>query len=97
MKRSIYTHHANKQYKKRVKLSKKKKQELADNALEYGLDFWGTKGRLKKYLYHLYKIGDETADNIKVYKNFVFVFRENILITIYSLPGNLVNYMGKKK
>lgn len=85
------TKHAYKRAKKRLKLKRDAVDELAFNGLRYGIGRANAKGRLKKYLDKLY-LKEKNANNIKIYKGIVFVFKDALLITIFPLPGGLTKY-----
>lgn len=81
---TIVTKHA-KERTKRVIPSKKKAVQLAEEALEFGIKHEETTGFLNKYLTGLF-FYNKTANNIRIYKQKVFVFSNNTLITILNLP-----------
>lgn len=85
----IVTHHAEERTK-RLGLSKKKAIEIAEDAFENGVKLGETTGRLRKYFDSLY-FHEKTANNIRIHHQKVFLFNDNILITILDLPQNLNN------
>lgn len=85
----IVTHHAEERTK-RVVTSKKKALEIAEEAFGFGIKHEETTGRLRKYLTGLY-LQERTANNIRIHHQKVFLFNNNILITILNLPQNLNN------
>lgn len=87
MVKVVVTNHAEKRTK-RVVPSKKKAVEIAEEAFEHGIRHEETTGRLKKYLDGLYFL-KETANNIRIHHQKVFIFSNNVLITILNLPQNL--------
>lgn len=70
---------------KRIVPSKKLAQKLAEKALNQGIKHGETTGELKKFLDGLY-FYNETANNVRIYKQKVFIFHDDILITIINLP-----------
>lgn len=90
----VITDHAYKAMKKRSGLSRKKLDTLADEAFNRGLKAGNTVGALKRYCELTYKKSIEGHNQGRVctttlYKNFVFIFIEYKLITMYSIPGKL--------
>lgn len=91
------TKHGEKRIKERVNTgkSKKKAERVAVLALTRGLKYSDTKGRLRDYLFSQFAY-DFSANNLRVYNNHVWVFRDDILITVRPLPTryrtNFKNY-----
>ena len=79
------TNHAYKQCKKRLKLKKESVNKLAVKAFTEGMTHKEAKGSLSRYLSSLY-FKERTANNIKLLHDYVFIFRDNMLITVYILP-----------
>ena len=70
------TDHAAKRTKQRAGLPK---------ALQNGIRHEETKGALRRYLDSVY-LKRETANNIRIYCNNVYLFHNEMLITLYPLP-----------
>lgn len=79
------TDHAAKRTKERLGLPKRVTAKNADRALHEGIKHSETRGALHRYLDALYW-KRETANNIRVYCNNVYIFHDEILITIFPLP-----------
>ena len=77
--------HAEKRMKERVGLNKKTIDNVAKRALEKGLAHKDLKGSLLKYINSLY-LSHKKANNIKVFNNKVYLFRDTLLITVIPLP-----------
>lgn len=60
---------------------------VVNEALNKGYDTRLFCGKFKKYLDYLY-LSKRKANNIKVYKNYVFLFKGRSLITMFPLEGN---------
>jgi len=79
------TEHAAKRSKERLGLPKRVTTKNAERALQYGIKHGETKGSLRKYLDGIY-LKRETANNIRIYSGNVYIFHNEMLITIYPLP-----------
>ena len=80
------TKHGNDRARERIGIPKKAVERNAQSALLFGLDQSHSTGSLRRYLAALYERYDGAAGNIRVYGNFVYVFNEEILITVLNLP-----------
>jgi hypothetical protein len=58
-----------------------------------GLDRTTAKGQLKRHLDDLWA-KNQTADNIKVYGENIFVFDGRVLITLYPLPKRFRKHLN---
>lgn len=95
---SNVTTHAGKRIRERIGVNKKSVQTISDRALQRGLSHADLTGKLKRYVDKLYLNG-EVANNIKVYAEKVYLFRNTTLITVISLPTGLkklANKLSKK-
>jgi hypothetical protein len=88
------TRHSKQRTKDRLGLSKKLADKKAQEALDHGLRHKELTGGLKKYITSLY-FYNETANNIRVYQQKVYIFRDTKCITILNLPQNLCNVANK--
>jgi len=79
------TDHAAKRSKECVGLPKRVTGKNAERALHDGIKHGETRGALRRYLDALY-LKRKTANNIRVYCNNVYIFHDEILITIFPLP-----------
>lgn len=86
------THHGQKRVKKRCGINKKAAKRAADNALERGVTHKQAKGKLKEYLSDLYH-HSKAANNLRVYAEKVWIFKNNKLITVYHLPKRFKKYL----
>lgn len=81
----ILTKHSIQRTKDRIGISKKLTGKNAQKAMEYGLTHAQTKGGLKRYIDKLY-LTYRTGNNIRVYHRYIYIFKDNTLITIIDLP-----------
>lgn len=88
----ILTDHAKKRFKERLNIPKKSFERTALKAYNNGIGFYKAKGKLKEYLTYLYTKYDNPNNDwilIKIYGEYIYIFKENILITMYSIPNEL--------
>ena len=85
-KEAVITDHAYKKLKKRTGLNKTTFDLLVNEALTDGISCYKFKGRLRSYLNSL-MIREKKAKNIRIYKNYVFIFNGHVLATMYPLTG----------
>lgn len=93
------TDHALKRMKERCGIHRSAAQRLSDKAYTDGISHGETNGRLNKYITALY-FQECTANNIRIFADKVFIFNDNVLITVIPLPNNLkkqVNRIRSKK
>lgn len=93
---SVVTKHAETRIKERLGVSKKISEKIADKALKNGISHRDCTGSLKKYVNKLY-LSHRKGTNIKVYNRKVFIFREDLLITVLELPKKLIPIADKLK
>lgn len=84
----IITKHAYQRAKERCGLNKQALDRVMPRMLESGIDRANTHGKLRKYLDWVYHKGYETSDLI-VYNQYAFIVCDDILLTIYHIPGRL--------
>lgn len=88
------TRHGKKRMKQRLGLGKSPKTLLliADKALSKGITHKQTTGKLRRYLDSMY-LSYHTGNNMRIWSNRVFIFRDMTLITVIPLPSKLAqNY-----
>lgn len=89
---TIITRHAKKRLKERNGFNKKSMQRMADRAYEKGIPLSETKGQLHKWVTSVYFRNTE-VNNLRIYGDKLYLFRDNILITILQVPQKYVNDM----
>ena len=92
-KNPILTNHGEKRIKDRIGISKKSSYKNAEKALKYGFDQSKTKGKFNRYLTKLYFTNK--CNNILVYNRYVYVFKNNVLITVFNLPKDFIKQADK--
>lgn len=90
------TDHAVQRTKERVGLPKRSAEKNAQKALENGIRHCETKGSLNRYITALYW-KQKTANNIRIYCNNVYIFNNDVLITVFPLPQKYRNTAQKIK
>lgn len=87
MKIKVSTH-AEQRMRERLGLNKKSIERIAQKAFDNGIHHDQTKGNLKKYVTHVWE-HNKNANNIRIYGDKVFVFCDNLLVTVFHLPRDL--------
>lgn len=80
------TKHSVKRTKERVGLSKKLADKNAQKALDFGIKHSEAKGSLRKFMDALY-LKYKNSNNTRVYNRKVYLFNNEVLITIINLPN----------
>ena len=91
----IVTKHAKKRFKQRVGLPKRICLANAEKAFTVGFRHCDARGKAGRYLDKLF-LEHRTANNLRVYGQFVYVFKGNLLITIVGLPKSVRKGFKKK-
>jgi hypothetical protein len=79
------TNHAKHRAKERCGIKAKGVERLASIAFEKGLTHAETKGPLNAYITSLY-FYNETANNIRLYGDKVYIFSGRVLVTVLDTP-----------
>lgn len=93
-KQVIVTDHGGQRIKDRLGLSKKIADKVSQKALEYGLSHSELKGSFRRYVDGLY-LKHKKANNIKIYHRKVYLFKEEVLITVLNLPNRFSTIADK--
>lgn len=96
---AIATDHAKQRTKERLGLSKNLTDKIAQKALDNGVIHSETAGSFKRFYDGLY-LRHRNANNIRVYNRKVYLFNDEVLITIINLPNKynvLADKLQKKK
>jgi hypothetical protein len=91
--------HGNKRVRSRCGVPKKTVNKLASEAFSHGISHKETTGSLNKYITALY-FYNQSANNIRIHKNKVFIFAGSRLVTVLNLPPRFqksVNNCIKKR
>jgi len=86
--------HGNKRVRSRCGIPKKSVQKLAKEAFEYGITHKETTGSLNKYITAQY-FYNQSANNIRIYNQKVFIFSNETLITVLNLPKKFIKIAEK--
>jgi hypothetical protein len=78
----------------RLNLNAESLQRAADKALEVGFQHWQATGPLRRYCDKLY-LSHRTANNLRIHGNTVFLFSDEVLLTVHSVPGQLRHIVDK--
>lgn len=70
-------------------------EKMASKAYNEGLKQSNTKGRLSKYITKLF-FESQVANQVRIYCETIFLFKGNILITLYQIPNNLKKLTHKQ-
>ena len=81
------TNHAEDRGRERFSLSRNSIERVAQRALSGGVPREATRGQLRRYLDALWQ-QHRTADNIRLYGEYLFLFSGNVLITAWHLPAS---------
>ena len=79
------TEHAQERARERFSMSEKSLARIAERAWYMGLSRRQSKGRLRRYFDDCWE-SYETADNIRLYGQYVFIFSGQVLLTLWHLP-----------
>lgn len=90
------TNHAAQRTKERVGLPKRSAEKNAQKALANGIRHCETRGSLHRYITSLYW-KQQTANNIRIYCNNVYIFNNEVLITVFPLPQKYRSTVQKIK
>ena len=88
------TKHGKERIKKRLGTPKRSLEKIANDALTHGITHKEAKGRLSKYMDKLF-LQHGNANNMRIYHEKIFVFKNDILITVLPLPHNLCDLANK--
>lgn len=92
----IISDHAYDRGKDRLGLSRTAFQQKAIKAFKEGICHSEVAGNLKRFIDKTY-LKEGNANNIRILNHFIFIFRKNILITVYQVPNNLKKSVFKIK
>lgn len=83
------TKHSIARLEQRCGVSKKNAPKVARRAFRTGITHAETHGNLHRFLDSLY-LSQKKGTNMRIYGNAVFVFKEDVLITVINIPENLM-------
>jgi hypothetical protein len=91
----IVTQHVQKQAKKRLNMSPYALTNIAKKAYVDGINIKNSDDKLKYYIIGKYK-SEGNANNIRIYGHYTFIFKNNVLATVYQLPQDLWQYWDNR-
>jgi hypothetical protein len=86
--------HAEERANERLGLPIKPFEKLANKALSNGIKHSDTVGRLNKYITSLF-FYNKSANNTRIYGEFIYLFNNETLITVLNLPNNFKSLANK--
>lgn len=89
------TRHAKKRLKERCGANKSSSERLVEIAYEKGLKHCETSGRLRKWIDSL-RFYEQGANQIRVYGDKLYIFRDTRLITVLQVPNDLISIVQKQ-
>lgn len=96
MEKIKVSRHAKNRLKQRLNVSSKDARKCACNAYVHGTTHKQTTGELHAYMNKAY-LKNGKANNMRIYKNNLFLFSGYTLITVFTLPENLQQHKRPKK
>ena len=90
------TKHSITRLEQRCGVSKKNAPTVAKRAFKRGITHAETHGNLHRFLDTLY-LSQKKGTNMRIYGNAVYVFKEDVLITVINIPKNLMEDVNKIK
>lgn len=88
------TQHAKERLRERVGLNRRAAERLSAIALEHGLTHQQATGVLEKLFFALYR-KHQTADNIRIYAQKIFIFCGLTLVTVLPLHNKYKKVVAK--
>ena len=77
--------HGQERVRKRIGIKKRAVDKMRDFAFGKGVSHQQATGRLNKFFTWLY-FRHETATNIRMYSNYVWIFAGDVLVTVFPVP-----------
>lgn len=87
------TTHAKRRLKERCGINKSSALKMAERAYAKGISFENAGESLQRYISSIYLKHDKMCNNIRIYGNTVYVFDNQTLITVYSIPQKILQEM----
>lgn len=82
------TDHADERIKERLGLPKSARMSTAERAYTKGNTHSQARGKLKRYLDYCW-LSHKNANNVRVYAQHIWFFKDNVLITVYDVPKHM--------
>ena len=90
------TKHSISRLEQRCGVSRKNASTVAKRAFKRGITHAETHGNLHRFLDTLY-LSQKKGTNMRIYGNAVYIFKEDVLITVINIPRNLMEDVKELK
>lgn len=90
------TNHGEKRLRKRSGINKKSVERIAEKAYRNGLHHKDTTGRLNRWISKLY-FTNKRANSIRIYGDKAYIFADDVLITVFQVPKELIKIVEDNK
>lgn len=91
------TVHAKKRLRERSGIPKSATMKMTERAYEKGIKRTDAKGRLRVFLDEQYEKNGGFGNELRVYGDFLYIFHEMSLITVYAVPQDVRKYIKFNK
>lgn len=81
--------HAEQRMRERCGLNKKSVERMAQKAFDRGIMHSQTRGKLYNWVTSKYFV-NQKANNLRIYGDYLYIFDENVLVTVFRVPNNLL-------
>lgn len=88
------TKHGEERIRKRIGINKKSINKMKKLAFDKGVAHKDVIGSLKKYYDYLF-FKNKTATNVRIYSNYVWIFTNDKLVTVFPMPNKYKNVINK--
>lgn len=86
------TEHAVLRAKQRLKINRNSLRRLSEKAYTKGIKHADTKGTLNKYITSVWA-KKKNCNNIRIFGEHLFLFSDNVLVTLYIMPSELKRFV----
>lgn len=88
------TEHAKERARERLKWNAETLEKMSERAMNIGVKHSDTRGKLNRFMSKIY-LQHKTANNTRIYGEHIYIFADNVLITVIQLPTVLKKYIPK--
>ena len=82
--------HAERRMRKRLGIGRDSCLRMAERIYEKGKKYSDTTGRLRRYIdFVRFKEGENKDFDVRVYGNYIYIYKEEVLITVYEIDKKL--------
>lgn len=93
----IITNHARLRAKQRFNWRLESLKRMAIRSIKSGLDVTNANGKIQKYINNLAINHNGRANNVKIYGEQIYLFRDEVLLTVLHLPNELKSISRKTR